>query len=352
MLNKAQSLEAGDSSINNQAGNITQVITINKTIPKEEAKEILVQIFQDNMPKLAQEARLTAGKRADEISNKILEKMSEKAPDLINTFKDPDMQYALLTAQITHARLGDDNIADLMVDVLVERASHQNRDLQQIVLNEVLSVLQKLNSEHLDVLSLVFLNTLCKFNKTNDIAAFKNVFSTYYYPLLDKIPTEESCYQHLIYSGCTSLNGFQDNIVSHHKKNYKRFFCKGFPIDDFSQIDNTETAHTILEPCMHNPLLSQININNNQSVENLIDSKVIDANNASKIKALYNSSLMSDDEAKTFLLSFDSKMQNMLDLWKKTNISGMSLTSVGIAIAVSNLKKYHPKIFQLSTWIK
>ena len=141
-----QSQRAGDHSRNLQAQ------TINITgITVSEARQLALDVFKANALELAGIARDLFESRGREFVDRYLEELQRRRPEAISALQDPDMQYALFTAQRDSARAGDQDLSDLLVDILVDRAAEEPRNLKRIVLDEALTTAPKLTTQEYDV---------------------------------------------------------------------------------------------------------------------------------------------------------------------------------------------------------
>ena len=101
-----------------------------------EVKDAALDVFEANFFRLAGIAKETAEQRAEEVTEKLLERLQREHPEGFSQANDPGFQHALFTVQREHARTGDANLGDLLVDLLVDRTRHPQRDIMQIVLDE------------------------------------------------------------------------------------------------------------------------------------------------------------------------------------------------------------------------
>lgn len=161
-----QKQQSGNNSVNIQAHEIKFGLTY------KDVKDIVMDVFESNFQRLSQEAAQTAMVRAEELVDSFLSKLEIEAPDAIAETKNPDMQYALYTAQKEYARTGDRDLCDMLVNLLVERTKLSQRDLIQIVINESLNVAPKLTLDQLDVLSIVF---LLKYTMNNGVTSLERL---------------------------------------------------------------------------------------------------------------------------------------------------------------------------------
>jgi len=341
MIGNNQKQQGGDASINVQARNINFGLTY------DDVKGIFLDLFHANFIKLSHEAAETALFRATELVDQYLSTLAVRAPEALESSNDPDMQYSLFMAQKEYARTGDKELADILVDILVDRAKLKERNLLRLVLNESLQVAPKLTIAQLDTLSIIF---LLKYTMNNDLlnpSNLKQYLVDFIAPFIDKLTKEISCYQHLEYTACASISSGSTYLFNIFNNNYSGLFCKGFSIDKYESISDKLSKKFIM-PCFHNNTLWQINVMNEKEIDNLN----IDAEFISQVKALQRSNYMNYAELKEYLIELEPKMEILFDVWENSMIANTSLTSVGIAIAHANIRRKTNKDMNLSIWIK
>lgn len=174
--------EGGENSTNLQGG----TIIVNQGITYQDAKNIAIDVFKSNYLELSEKAAITAGQRVEELVDDFLTKMHERKPEAINSIEDPGMQHAIFTAQKEYAKTGDKDLSDMLVDILVDRASQQERNLMQIVLDESLVIVPKLTNNQLDTLTLIFLLKYTRNNQIINIQTFKEYLNTHIKPYWTK----------------------------------------------------------------------------------------------------------------------------------------------------------------------
>ena len=202
MLNdQIQKQEAGDGSTNLQG----QSIIVNQGISYSDAKEIALDVFKANSLELSQEAAVIAATRSEKLSNDFLQKLNEQHQEAIKSLNQPAMQMALFDAQKAYVNTGDENLESLLVDILVERATEENRTIKQITLDESLKVAPKLTSEQFDVLTINFLMSKTTNNDVLSLDTLKEYLEKYIIPFIANITADSSCYEHLAYAGCGSF---------------------------------------------------------------------------------------------------------------------------------------------------
>ena len=339
----------GDGSTNYQA----ESIAIHEGLRYNEVKEIALDVFKANSLELSNNAMDKIMRRAEEFMDNFLVQLEQRNPKAINTLEEPSMQYAIFSAQQEYAKTGDKELSDLLIDILVDRASLSERNLKQIVLTESLTIATKLTTDQIDALTLVFILRYSSNNKVLSINSLKEYLSTNIEPFISSSSKEVSLYQHLEYTGCASVSSFSWKIESAFSTNYSGLFFKGFTIEQLSQdtVDFCKT-HSILISCIHNQSKFQINVINKEALEQKLIK--INANNTitTELKTLLNQHQMSEVEIKELLLKQGGFMETLFDVFDNSSMKHLTLTSVGIAIATANLRRKVGINVDLGAWIK
>lgn len=352
MINdKNQKQQAGNDSTNLQA----QSIVVHQGISYTDAKEIALDVYKANFLQLSQDAAQLASSRAEELTDKFLEKLEAENKAAIDSMKEPAMQAALYEAQKNYAKTGDKDLEGLLVDILVERASTTERNIHQIVLDEALSVAAKLTSEQMDALTLNFLISRTSNSTLNTLPAISEYIKAQILPFLKSLLKESSCYEHLVYVGCGSLlqvNSLR-SIEEIFQQQYGGLFLKGFTREQLNQeIEDIEQYLYLIVNCLHDDSLLQINAINKELIDKTCNNENIPEQTKQKIINLYDSTLMSPSEIKDYLISVVPDISTLFDLWSTTGLSKFIPTTVGIAIAQANFRRKTDIKLSLSMWVK
>ncbi|WP_144413960.1 LPO_1073/Vpar_1526 family protein [Methanosarcina barkeri] len=197
---------------NNSFGN-TQAqgdITIYKGMSYEDVKALFYDLFEQNLYRLSNEAKEIADQRCKEFIDKFLNQLISKNQNGLTQASNPDFQYDLVTAQIDYARYGDPELADMLVNLLIERTKETQKSQLQIVLNESIATASKLTREEYDILTLWFVSEYIAENQEfHNISDLKNFIETYILSFLDSFNKEKFWYPHLVYAGCGFIQAFK-----------------------------------------------------------------------------------------------------------------------------------------------
>lgn len=352
MMSDKQTIRAGTDSTNIQGREVTVHQHQHNGLSYVDAREIALDVFRNNFYELSGEAANLANQRVEEFTDKLIERMKCESESLLNSMKDPDMQYALYTAQREYARTGDKDLSEMLQEILVDRAEITERSLIQIVLNESLEVLPKLTQTQLDILSLVFIIRYTRQTNINNLDEFKLYLSEYVIPLIENVPTGTPHYQHLEYTGCASISVLDAKIEDLFVSNYPGLFMKGFTKEEFNQvIGEVVLNHSVLIPSLHDNELYQINALNDEVIEDRCKSAGASEILCQKLKNLQSSKTLSSEEIKEYLSTINPVIEKMFITWQSTSLCVLTLSSVGIALGRANLQRKLKKEFDLSIWI-
>lgn len=343
-----QNQEAGDGSTNLQG----QTITIHQGISYSDAKQIALDVYRSNFMQLSQDAAKLARERAEELTDDFLAQLSKTNSAAVDELRTPSMQAAIFEAQKHYAKTGDKDLEELLVDILVERASATERNIRQIVLDESLAVAPKLTPEQMDALTVNFLLAKTK-KQLGNLPALTSYFHEDILPFLDGLRATSSCYEHLAYTGCGAIVhvGGIKPVEELMRINYAGLFSNGFTIEKFeAEIGPQLDYQSVLLSCLHDQSKLQLN-----AIDEDVLVKAVENNGYSsskdKIMSLFKSSIMTQAEAKNYIISVCPGMEKLFDLWRDSLISKFSLTTVGIAIAQANFRRRTGVRLDLGIWV-
>ncbi|MGF0223495.1 LPO_1073/Vpar_1526 family protein [Bacillus velezensis] len=335
-MKKTCSQSGGDHSVNIQGE------TVHVTgLSYGDAKQICNDIFKENFYKLSQEANKIATERANTLIEGFLEQFS-KNPNLPNRFSDPDLQYIIYVAQRDYARSGEKYLYQMLKELLVERTKEKDRSFKQVVLNEAIEVSSKLNTEHINLLSLHFLLSEVTF-PCQTIGELNCLLNKYAVPFLPKKIPSLNQMMHLEYCKCENLTKGQNEHFSYliHMA-YGGLFQAGFEIEHYLKTFPYLDSNILKE--MVTPLSDENNLYkfNVQGFFHLLDKFEILGSvfiqHQSKIIDFYKNHLKSENEISLAISRYES-IRKVNEIWDRTTLPEFRMTSVGKVIAITNLNQ-------------
>lgn len=348
MINKNE-IQAGEESTNIQhSRNVTVTNTQNYGVSYTDVKEIALDVFKNNFYQLSEEASNLALKRVEIFIEKVIEKLKSEKTSLLDSFKEPDMQYVIYNSQIAYARSGDENLSDVLIDLLVKRASITERSLKQIVLNESLEVAPKLTNNQLNLLSLLFLFKNAINPNMKSLEFLDYYIKIFVSPFINGLSVKDIDFWHLEYAGCGKVEGGKAQLDSIFLNKYSILFSKGFTLEQVEEKNvNKIEIKDVLIPCLHDHTKYQFDRTKKEEL-----TEKFGESNVSELLELYEDTLMTDIEVEKFLKEFNKDLGLLIELWNSSHMKNMSLTSVGIALGNANIRRKTGRDIDISIWIK
>jgi hypothetical protein len=348
MLNKDQNQDVGAGALAIQAARDVII-----GISAADARAIALDVAKVTFYELTGLAKETMSARVEEITDNVISKLERDYPDGLKKAIDPDFQYALLTVQKQYGRTGDKDLGDLLVDLLIDRSKQDQRNILQIVLNESLEVAPKLTSGQLATLSLIFLFRYTQNNAVLNDELFGNFFDVHVRPLIHDLVKNQASFQHLEFTGCGSnmiMDAPLGGILATH---YPGLLSKGFDIDVAEEMDLSAVLRAnFLLTCINDKSKFQVKALNDATLEDLFLKNDVLPEDREKLQKLYMLNKMDNEEVKVKCVSLRPYMAEVFAMWDDSPAKSFSLTSVGIAIAHANIKRFVGKEFSnLSIWI-
>lgn len=350
MINdKINKQEGGENSTNLQGQNIV----INQGITYQDAKNIAIDVFKSNYLELSTKAAETAKQRAEELVDDFLTEVQKRSPESINSMENPGMQYAIFTAQKEYAKTGDKDLSDMLVDILVDRAAQEERNLKQIVLDESLSIVPKLTLSQMDSLTIIFILKYSRNFQVGSVPLLKKYLEEYISPFTSLLSKENSLYQHLEFAGCGSISLGSHKIEDRILKTYKGIFCKGFTKEQFETTGILIDKYpSLVIPCLQDNSKFQLAAIDDETFEQIAKENGVEEAEINKLKPLMNNYQMNATEVKDLLKQQGDFMNTLFEVWDNSPLKNMTLTSVGIAVATANLRRKTGISVDLGIWIK
>ncbi len=347
-MSDKQVQRAGDGSLNIQARDISVGLSYS------EARQAALDVFESNFIRLSDVARETASQRAQELIDAFLTSLRARADSLLNAaaeLRNPDMQYALFVAQREHARAGDSDLRDLLVSLLVDRASIPDRSLLQIVLNESLAVAPRLTLDQMDALSLVFVLRYVRRRNLHSPEHYLEYLDSYIAPFVASITKRDSTYQHLAFAGCAILDISHVEIEKIARDTYPGLFTTGIPRPIFDSLFPQGIPEGVLIGSFHSPGRLQVRAVNEDDIREMGVRMQLAPEVVGRLVQLQKDSVMKESDIRSYILRERPALERLFDVFDNSSMRHMRLTSVGIAIAHANLERRTGRRLDLSIWI-
>ena len=94
-----------------------------------------------------------------------------------------------------------------------------------------------------------------------------------------------------------------------------------------------------------------VKFNNRLELENYLKEKKIDEETTKNLVSIYESHIKNNDELKKKITEETDAGKELVELWEKSSLKHLSLTSVGIAIGASYFEQTTGEKIDISIWI-
>jgi hypothetical protein len=346
---RKQAQTAGDNSSLIQAGGDVHV----GLVTVSEVRQLALDVFKANALELAGVARDLFEIRGREFIDRYLGELQHRKPGCLGALEEPDMQYAVFTAQRDYARSGKASLEELLVNLLVERTAA--RDLRQIVLNEAIATAVKLTEEQLDTLSFILLfvhhaPVRYSFESMDDFSVH---LKRYVAPLIHDQIAEPATYLHLKSAGCVSMDSGGISIIHRIATVFPGCFTFGFDCDQ--AIAEKDVLVDLLMPSFHFAEGWQFKPMDHETFSAECGSRLVLDSEIEKLEYLQQSRLLEATSVGECLSSLDSRFRKVSP-WEPggtlSPLSEVQLTTTGIALANANFRRKTGQEFDLGIWIK
>ncbi|MET9269803.1 LPO_1073/Vpar_1526 family protein [Kribbella sp. NPDC003557] len=344
---KDQSQHGGDDSVNVQAGGAVN-IEIRSGVTAAEVTDIALSIARDNMVQLRGYTQELVDARIEHFVDLFIKRISEHPRAHLDAVKDPDVQYSLLVAEKEYARSGDGRTAELLVDLLVNRCTLEERGLQALVLNEAIDTVGRLTARQIRTLTASWLVTRVVGPQVDDAATYSQWLTESIGPFFD-IGEHISEYQHLAFLGCVSFDGPNRAIGYVVGQLHPWAFAKGFNRETI--VPSLRSFNSLFKPCVNDPSLLQVNVGKRTSLDELAELNRLDVNEAATLRNLFTSNIMSEWEVQERLVAAHPPADQFIERWNNSKMLQVNVTSVGLAIAYANWTRLLHAGGELSVWI-
>jgi len=193
-------------------------------IEGEEADKYLIRIFEKNFPTLHAAAMDVAAKCAKEMAMAIIAGVCEINPDLLENFRRPNVQAALLSAEESFAQTGDPDTGEgdatlglLLSRLVIKLVTNPKRSLNDIAIRRAIATAPNLTRQQIMALSVLAIFQTCSFNGSSPLELLQSM-DNWYQPYYGDIPTTGIEYSYMESQGVGSVLFGPDSFDAISKK--------------------------------------------------------------------------------------------------------------------------------------
>lgn len=342
VVNKADEVKAQIGQVNIQQG-----------LTYSEAKDLIVSVVDQKLIAFKNEAEAIYDGRVNEFKKSLTEKIKDLPEEEMVKLKEPDTQLTLLEAAKISGRKQNDELRNLLANLVVSRIKNDKtgkEELKNIVYNEAISTINKLTIDQLKIITLCYLLRYTADNRIVSWDTYKHHLNTHIKPFLGFKNTHAE-FQHIEYAGCGSIGIGGWDFTNIYKSQYSFLF---FNLVEKKQIDDLNLPIEIKQEIVALDTKEDkyfIRFKNKTKLEEYSKEKKIDEDNIKKLTSVYESHIKNNDEVKKKILEETEIGKELLDIWEKSALKHLSLTSVGIAIGASYFEQTVGEKIDIDIWI-
>ena len=349
-LSVRQEQKAGDNATAIQAGG-----DVNVGVPLAEIATIMQQLLDANAQQIGI-AWQKSERRTQEFCERIFEKFAPgKAGANSEAFRDPGFLLLLPEAQKSHVRAGEPTVLANLVELIARRSMETDRTELTASLEDAAAVCASLTPSSFAILSTVLLLKRSRFQAKSLDAAIEALSPLSL--LLPQINNKYSSFNHLISNSCATLS-----VLS--------FYLLAILGDQLAGVLNqgADTAETLLAalpaekknalieagligPCLNNRSKVQLTITDVEHFSEWLKEHQIhladDERNA--VWMTFRSTIGTMEDVSRLISPRLAVFPVLIDLWSGP-LQKVELTTLGITIAHTNLKRINGNLGDLASW--
>lgn len=139
------------------------------------------------------------------------------------------------------------------------------------------------------------------------------------------------------------------------QRKYAGLFMSGIENDQLPK-DSANTSLVELYPdlfikCLNNDSLLQINAISTDALDSIMKEHNVTEEHQRIIRKLFHDNQMSESEVQSLIVKLVPDMQEVFDYWRNSDISVLTLSSVGVVLGAQYAQMVTGEQYDLSTWI-
>ena len=334
-------------------------VNVNCGLGYNDTKALCLDITREDIAKYAQTAHIEAERRRDELFEMLMNVLANRQmadTQTLSAFCDPAMQFDYFEAQKAYMKAGTPELADILSQILAERVGESERTLLQIALGEAIQVAPKLVTTQMRTLALVFfIKHIVRYDILNHDTLteyLENIILPIY---RSGVGRKQAEFQHLNFTGCSQYAAIRSQMAVLFQRKYAGLFMSGIENDQLPK-DSANTSLVELYPdlfikCLNNDSLLQINAISTDALDSIMKEHNVTEEHQRIIRKLFHDNQMSESEVQSLIVKLVPDMQEVFDYWRNSDISVLTLSSVGVVLGAQYAQMVTGEQYDLSTWI-
>lgn len=344
------------TNIENQATNVGVQIAqanIHHGLSYSDAKDLIETVVDQKMIAFKDEAKLLYQNRVNEFTKLLVTQIKDMSEAEVLKLREPDTQVILAEAAKIAGRKQNPELRDMLADLVIKRIKNDasgKEELKNIVFNEAIATINRLTIDQLKIITLCYLLRYTTYGGVVAWDSFNRYLNVHIKPFISFKNTHAE-FQHIEYAGCGSIGIGSLNLVTIYKDQYTFLFAKPIPKDQFDGLSLPETTKAEMFVFDVEENAYSFNFRNKKDLEKYLEEKSPDKEVNKRIAGLYQAHIKTDKEIKDKIEAETGIGKEVLGLFEKTALKHLSLTTVGIAIAITYFERMVGEKINVDIWI-
>lgn len=257
-------------------------------ITEEKCRKICMDMYRSNILSLQSEAKDIAYQRAEHLTDIFIEKLStqdEKIRQKVEEcLKEPAMQEAVFKSQKCYALSNDEEHLNILTNMLIEKASIPLKTNKQMLIDDAIDIMPRLNQKHLDILSFYFyLEVYFKYGYIKNVDEYVNTLVSIVNKIIP-LKKNDDCLQYLEQKRCLSVSFFPKKFfITKSIAKQSKMFSNGFSLEEIKDVFNDN----LFVPSVLNENRYALIFNDEEEIMAMLENK-LSKDQLEKIRQLYN----------------------------------------------------------------
>lgn len=337
---------------NNNIGNIqTRDVHIHHGLSVNETTHLINSIVDQKLISYKDEAAQIYKINQNKFKNILYKQIQDLNEEELYQFKDPDTQLSLLEAASISGRKSNEELIVLLSDLVIKRIKDEKKgdiELRKIVYNEAIKTINKITINQLKIITLCY---LIKYTTNDGISSFDTFIQYIFSKVLPLVPLKKSFseFQHIEYAGCGSIELVNSDLSDLFRNQYSFLFLNSFKRN---QIESFNLSDSLLNTIIYcNGDNCFFKIKNRTVLKKLLDDSNDNNDINDQLIAFYDKHTKDKKMIQEEIETKIPASKSLFEYWKNSSIGRLSLTTVGIALAISYYEKKIGEKVDINIWI-
>lgn len=269
----AEKIKQENSNISNsQIQQIKTDTLIIEGVTEDKCRQICLDVYKNNIMEFQKEAQDKAFSRASELTDIFIEKLSKQDDEIKKKIEEsltePAMQEAIFKSQKCYAISNDKDHLNILTNMLVERGNIPQRTNKQMLIDDAIDSLSKLNQKHLDMLGYILLRGGVNQSGTLDILdSYINNLVKYMKKIIP-LSKENNDFVYLKHRNCLQTSVFASyQGIETYILRQTQAFNEGFEKSEILEELNNNVFESFFIQSLRNPSKYVLKLNSFEFIE-------------------------------------------------------------------------------------